>query len=245
MKITLVQHEIIWENPVSSMAHISSLLKNCGDETDLMLFPEMTLSGFSMNVEKTSTSPADDDFFAGIASGHSCTVVYGRVQDGYNCLRAIDKSGQILADYRKIHRFAYAGEDRFYQAGAESLTFSQDGVRITPFVCYDLRFSYLFWGKAADTDVFIVIANWPASRSEHWETLLRARAVENQAYVIGVNRTGTDPNAAYSGGSAVISPAGKILLDCGSGEGVFTADVDISAVRETRKSFPFHRDRLR
>ncbi|QAR34182.1 hypothetical protein EP073_12435 [Geovibrio thiophilus] len=245
MKTSLVQLDMCWEDKAATKRRIESLLSSCGSDTDLMIFPEMTLTGFSMNADKTSCDDADMEFFASIARRFSCAVIYGAVENGFNCQRTLDKDGESIACYRKIHLFSYAGEDNFYSAGSEALTFKLNGANITPFVCYDLRFPYLFWEKAAETDIFIVNASWPASRSLHWKSLLRARAIENQAFVIGVNRAGNDPKFNYSGDSAVYSPLGEAVLECGSAEGIFTAEIDIETVAEARRFFPFQRDRLR
>jgi predicted amidohydrolase len=112
-------------------------------------------------------------------------------------------------------------------------------------VCYDLRFADEFWGLAEDTDAYVVVANWPEARREHWRLLLRARAVENQAYVVGVNRVGRDKTLVYTGDSAVIDPLGVALVECSSGESVVTADIDAATVSATRSTLPFLRDRRR
>ncbi len=245
MKISLVQPDMCWEDKSATKKRIEALLNAADIDADLMIFPEMTLTGFSMDSLKTCCDEADRDFFAAIANRFSCAVTYGSVENGFNCQRTLDKNGNDIACYRKIHLFSFAGEDKFYSKGGETLTFELNGARITPFICYDLRFAYLFWDKAAETDIFLVNASWPASRSLHWKSLLRARAIENQAFVIGVNRTGSDPKASYSGDSAVYSPLGEAVLECGNAEGVFSTDIDFAAAAETRSFFPFGRDRLR
>ena len=245
MKISLVQLDMCWEDKKATKERIEKLLGSFKGGTDLLIFPEMTLTGFSMNTAETLSDEADREFFASLARSFSCAVTYGSVENGFNCQITLDKNGERIASYKKIHLFSYADEDRFYSKGEKTVTFNLNGARITPFVCYDLRFAYLFWEKAAETDIFLVNASWPASRSLHWKSLLRARAVENQAFVIGVNRTGNDPKAHYSGDSAVYSPLGDAVMECGSAEGIFTAEISVTAVTETRDFFPFGRDRLR
>jgi predicted amidohydrolase len=214
--------------------------------SDLTIFPEMTLSGFSMDSVKTETKPEHDDFFSELAAGRGSAVIYGRVRNGSNCARVLSKTGEVLGEYRKRHLFAFAGEDRHYKAGHEQpVAVDINGFRVTPLICYDLRFPYLFWDKAPETDLFAVIANWPASRSVHWQTLLRARAIENQAFTVGVNRTGDDPNVSYSGGSSVYSPSGEEVVVCGGEEGVFTAEISTGSVNSVREEYPFMKDRLR
>ena len=145
--------------------------------------------------------------------------------------------------YAKIHPFSYAGEHERYAAGDRFLTTEVHGIRVSVFVCYDLRFADEFWALADSTDVYVVPANWPTPRHEHWRVLLRARAVENQAYVVGVNRVGLAKDLPHSGGSAVIDPLGVRLVEGGPQPAVLTADVDPAVVADVRSSFPFLPDR--
>ena len=123
------------------------------------------------------------------------------------------------------------------------MTFDLDGVRVSPFVCYDLRFADDFWALATTTDLYVVVANWPAPRREHWSTLLRARAIENQAYVVGVNRVGSADGLDYVGDSAIIDPLGNVLTSAWTEQTVLMADVDTDRVTATRERFPFLADR--
>jgi len=163
-----------------------------------------------------------------------------------------------LHRYSKIHPFSYAGEHRRYQAGHEVLTVRIEDLRVTVFICYDLRFADEFWSCATDTDVYVVPANWPEPRREHWRVLLRARAIENQAYVIGCNRIGdVEPSEQgpsdqhgrgaarlrYTGDSAIIDPLGRTLAEASLTETVLSAEVDAAEVRRVRARFPFLVDR--
>jgi predicted amidohydrolase len=145
--------------------------------------------------------------------------------------------------YAKIHPFRYGREHEHYAAGDRSLTVDIDGVRCSFFVCYDLRFADDFWELAAETDCYVVPANWPAARREHWLTLLRARAIENQAYVVGVNRVGTGGKLDYSGDSLIVGPFGVTCGEAGATETILTADVDPAHVRKIRAEYPFLDDR--
>jgi predicted amidohydrolase len=145
--------------------------------------------------------------------------------------------------YRKIHPFSHADEERYVRAGTEFVTVEVDGVRVSLFVCYDLRFADEFWALAERTDAYLVVANWPAKRRLHWSTLLRARAIENQAYVVGVNRVGSGGGLDYSGDSAVIDPLGEVLASGAGGETVLFADIDPAHVAGTRGHFRFLQDR--
>lgn len=245
MKLAIVQLDMLWEDKEGNKAKIRQLLHDYNGDTDLMLFPEMTLSGFSTNRSITELNTKDCVFFRDLAKKHSCTVMYGGVENGFNICRTVNKSRSSFPDYRKTHLFTYAGEDNEYKSGTGCLGFELQKTRIKPTICYDLRFSYLYWSNAKSTDVFLNIASWPSVRELHWKTLLRARAIENQAFMIGVNRTGSDPNAAYSGASAVYSPLGEEILLCGAEEGVYTAEIDINEVAKVRKNYPFLKDRLR
>ncbi|MCX5783953.1 MAG: hypothetical protein NTW04_05910 [Elusimicrobia bacterium] len=219
MKIALCQFDIVWENKRANKDKIISLLKSSSLRADWIIFPEMTLSGFSMNA---GAALLDDNNFL-----------------------TLDKEGKLISNCGKTHLVPWIGEDKIYKSGVKAENFMLNGMSVSPSVCYDLRFSYLFWNAAAQTDIFAVMASWPASRSGHWSALLKARAIENLCYVAGVNRIGKDPNCEYSGGSAVFGPFGETLLDCGKGEGVFTCETEITkkSVEEIRAKFPFIKDR--
>jgi predicted amidohydrolase len=138
---------------------------------------------------------------------------------------------------------ANAGEHQHYAPGAARLTVDVAGSRVSPFVCYDLRFADAFWPLAPTTDVYLVVASWPEARREHWRTLLRARAIENQAYVVGVNRVGAGGGLHYAGDSCVIDPLGDVLVSAATIETVITAEVDPATVAKVRAELPFLQDR--
>jgi predicted amidohydrolase len=145
--------------------------------------------------------------------------------------------------YQKIHPFSFAGENEQYEPGEQFLTVLVEGVRVTVFICYDLRFADEFWQRAPDTDLYVVPANWPEPRREHWRTLLRARAIENQAYLVGCNRVGMVDKLNYTGDSAIIDPLGRPLVEASMVETVLSADVDAAEVARVRSRFPFLADR--
>jgi predicted amidohydrolase len=148
-----------------------------------------------------------------------------------------------VVKYAKIHPFSFAGEDKVYTAGDRVVTVEVEGVRVTPLVCYDLRFPEPFRTAAAETDLFVLVANWPDQRREHWRTLLRARAIENQAYVVGVNRAGEGHGLRYAGDSAAVSPLGETLAEADDREQVIFADIDPDVVGKLRARFPALDDR--
>jgi predicted amidohydrolase len=145
--------------------------------------------------------------------------------------------------YAKIHPFWYGTEPEHYAAGETFLSVDVEGVRCTFFICYDLRFADEFWALADQTDCYVIPANWPASRREHWMALLRARAIENQAYVVGVNRVGVGGKLRYTGDSMIIDPFGEVVAQAGQAETTITANVDPERVRTVRAEYPFLQDR--
>jgi predicted amidohydrolase len=145
--------------------------------------------------------------------------------------------------YSKIHPFTYGGEDKHFRAGQEHVTIDIDGLRTSLFVCYDLRFADEFWACAHDTDIYLVPANWPTARREHWMALLRARAIENQAYVVGCNRVGDGGGLNYSGDSLVIDPLGTILAQGQSEACILYAEIEPAFVSDVRTKYPFLQDR--
>ncbi len=235
--------DICWEDRGRNRERIAALMeRECPDDIDWVILPEMCLSGFTMNAQAAELTDADLRFFTEISLNRRITVTFGGVRDRRNQSITM-RDGVETCAYSKIHLFSYAQEDKFYDPGKDVLTFRQKDFNITPFICYDLRFADCFFRAASQTGVFVVIANWPVQRKDHWHTLLRARAIENQAFVIGVNRVGASPDASYCGGSAVVKPDGTALLDCGEEDGFFCAELDVADVNRVRTGFPALKDR--
>jgi omega-amidase len=246
MKVAVVQYDMAWENPTINKPKITKLVETLkGTKIDWLIFPEATLTGFSMDPNRTDISDADMEFFKDIADIQECFVTFGAFKNKKNNLFTYSPSGELVSDYAKMHLFSYADEHVTYKAGDAQRPFTVGDFNVIPSICYDLRFSYLYWDNAASTDVFLVSANWPEARREHWITLLKARAIENQCFVIGVNRVGKDPKVSYSGDSMVIDPFGRIILDCGNREGVFKAELEKALVAKTRETYPFLNDRIK
>jgi predicted amidohydrolase len=213
----------------------------------------MFATGFSMNAAAVREGlPSEtEQFLGGLAAEHELFIMGGLAvaePSGQTRNQAVvfSPSGQLLARYNKIHLFTPAGEAEHYAPGTELVTFSWNRCVVAPLICYDLRFPELFRG-ALDRAVqlFAVIANWPVKREAHWVTLLQARAIENQAYVAGVNRCGADPKYAYPGHSLIVDPQGKILAELGNREGVIQAEADLGALEDWRNEFPALKDRRR
>lgn len=249
MNLLALQWNLRWHDREANYSRVRELLEEVG-EADLIVLPEMFASGFSMNVEATAEpdpSPTEG-FLKEIASARGSAVMGGlaRRLDGGSCaneLIAFGPGGGELVRYRKMRTFRLTGEHEHYLRGAEVALFDWAGGRIAPFICYDLRFPELFrQATRQGAEAFLVIASWPSVRVEHWLALLRARAIENLAYVVGVNRTGSDPNFTYPGRSVVFDPKGELIADAGGEEGTLAAVVDWSAVRQWRSEFPALQD---
>jgi omega-amidase len=252
LPITLIQLDIAWEQRQANHARVQSLLSGVSTPAGSMIvLPEMFDVGFTMSASLAQDEPtnATRDFCQRLARQHASHVVAGFVQrdeTGWpvNQASVFAPSGEVLGRYVKTFPFSPAGEDKHYAAGRGPVVLDVAGIKVAPIVCYDLRFPELF-RSAVDlgAEAFVVIANWPSPRVEHWVTLLKARAIENQAYVIAVNRTGSDPKLAYPGRSMVIDPRGNVVTDAGAGEGAFKSEIDVSLVRSWRSDFPALRDR--
>jgi len=243
MDISLLQFAPVWEDRSATRKKIESLLADVTVGRWLVL-PEMALSGFSMDRGKTEWDDADYAFFSAMARERACYITVGGAREGRNTAFVFAPEGTVVASYAKRHLFSYAGEDARYEAGIHPVQYAVDALKVGQAICYDLRFPYGFWAEAPEVDAYCVIAAWGARRTGHWSALLKARAVENQAFVIGVNRVGEEPGVQYAGGSAIIDPQGNAILECSTAEGCFSAAIDISAVESWRKAFPAIKDRL-
>ena len=250
--LACLQFDIVWEDKPANFRTVAAMVRSAELPAGSMLvLPEMFATGFSMNAAKIEEPPGGPtfEFLASLARDHKLFVVAGVVQkeksDGRprNGALAVGPEGDLLARYAKMHPFAFGGEADHYPAGHQLAQFDWHGLRVTPTICYDLRFPELY-RKAAKlgTDVFLNIASWPATRTQHWVTLLQARAIENQAFVLGNNRCGRDPALAYLGRSLIVDPAGTVLADAGEAAGVISADLDVAAMRQFRQKLPFLRD---
>jgi predicted amidohydrolase len=250
MKVAAIQHDIVWEDAAATHERVRPLIaRAAGHGARLIALPEMFATGFSMQPDRIAEAEGGptEKFLLEQSAEHAAYVVASVAQRGsdgrYRNNAVVARPDGTVERYAKIHPFSYAGEHERYAAGDRHLTVELDGLRVTVFVCYDLRFAAEFWAVALDTDLYVVVANWPSVRHEHWRTLLRARAIENQAYVVGANRVGRAKNLPHSGGSTVIDPQGNVLVEGGADEELVVADVEYTAVQETRANYPFLADR--
>ncbi len=245
MKIGLFQYDPVWEDKQKNRGKIMSMLETDFRGADILVFPEMTLTGFSMKAEKFAESLHGESFtfFSEISRKYKSDVLAGIVEkneDGYfNSLVHIE-DGSLKACYRKIHPFTYSTEDKHYKKGEKTVLTKIKNFKTGLSICYDLRFPelYRFYGKSR-AELIIVIANWPDTRIEHWRTLLKARAIENQCYVAGVNRVGSDPKLNYTGFSSLYDPMGKEILSEPGSEKILIAEISENCVEEVRTELPF------
>ena len=253
MKIFCCQLNIVWENKPANFSEAQKLIAAAkAPPGSLMLLPEMFATGFSMNVAAIAEPRPPDsqtaDFLARVAREFGIYVMGGLVTAaddgrGRNQSVVFSPEGKEIARYSKCQPFTLGGESEHFEAGKEILTFNWEGCLVAPFICYDLRFPELFRAAVRrDAQLFAVIANWPIKRIQHWITLLQARAIENQAYVVGVNRTGADPRFTHNGHSLIVNPHGEILADAGTEEGIISAEVDLAALKAWRAEFPALQD---
>ncbi len=251
MIVAGIQHDIVWEQPEENFVRLAPMIaRAAAGGARLVVLTEMYATGFSMKTERIA-EPVDGPsagFLVAQARTHGvwvCASVPERTGDDahpFNQLVVAAPDG-LTHRYAKIHPFTYGREHEHYSAGSDFLTVDIDGTRCSFFVCYDLRFADEFWALAARTDCYVVPANWPAARREHWMALLRARAIENQAYVVGVNRVGTGGRLDYAGDSMVVDPFGEVIVQAGATETTITANIDPERVRSVRAEYPFLQDR--
>jgi predicted amidohydrolase len=247
MDVLAIQIDIAWEDPPKNFARVEAMLEEAAvPKNAIVVLPEMFATGFSMNVDAIAEKDEGPtaQFLAQTAVRYEACVVGGvvtRAADGRGRNEAFvfGPDGARMTRYQKIHPFSFANEDDHFEAGTDVVTFTWQGFTVAPFICYDLRFPEAFRRAVrVGADLFLVIANWPASRSVHWDTLLRARAIENQAYVVGVNRCGADPKLAYAGGSRIVDPRGETLVEANGTPTLLRATLNLDELQAYRAEFP-------
>lgn len=254
LKITLVQADLFWEQPAANMAMFEEKLWTMSEETDLIVLPEMFTTGFSMNPSKLAEAPHTNTYkwMYQIAKEKSALLIgsYMVKENGhnYNRMYAVFPEGQTKY-YDKRHLFTLADEGESYTRGKRRLILEWKGWRICPMVCYDLRFpvwSRNSWDTASDQcdfDLLVYAANWPKPRINAWDTLLKARAIENQCYVAGVNRVGADDAGhQYVGHSAIYDHLGELVGTADEQEMVFSETLEARAMMDFRRKYPFLKD---
>ena len=257
LQLSILQTDLVWEDPAANRQQIEAQLQALPGGTHLTILPEMFSTGFSMSPQLLAENMEGDtvQWMKQLALDKR-TILTGSfiAKEGdqhFNRLLWVLPTGQI-GQYDKRHLFAFAGEDKHYSPGNKRLIASVNGWRINLQICYDLRFPV--WARQRSTygeegnfepeyDLLVYVANWPERRSEAWKTLLRARAIENQCYVVGVNRIGVDGNGIqHAGDSMIIGPTGDVLYSCADRKELHTTILDPVFLLETRERFPFLRD---
>ncbi len=250
-KVFALQIDIAWEDRQENHRRVFESLSQIEIEPgSIIVLPEMFDVGFTMKSVTANDDPAQltHSFCSEIAKSSGCAVFAGFARTEPNGRVAnvatfFDETGREIVRYTKTHPFNVAGEGLHYAAGDGPVVFEWQGIKIAPIICYDLRFPELFrLATKQGAELFLLIANWPIARLEHWTTLNRARAIENLAYVVAVNRCGTDPKLTYPGRSQIIDPKGNVLADAGDGVGSISATIDVEQVRTWRSEFPVLKD---
>lgn len=288
-RIGLAQTDILWENVEENKKRAEEFFQKAKENhVELLLFPEMSLTGFSMNVEKTTKDWEEQvEFFRERSLYYEMTVVFGcavPVNDrqwinedrqwinddqkesgdqqelfsvhgagkereeetekkNYENHLFVIENGRIGMDYRKIHPFTYGQEGEYFQGGKQIITMEWEKTTLGAFICYDLRFPEIFQISSEDSAIIVVIANWPETRIRQWDCLLQARAIENQCFIAGVNRTGKGGGLSYNGHSALYGPTGERMTVLCEEESLLIGDVDVEEVRKLREAFPVKKDR--
>lgn len=248
MNISVIQPDIVWEDKAANFQNLFRLISPIFNKTDIVILPEMFNTGFSMNPALLCEQPGGETFrwMKSIAEkgnfGVCGSYIIKENMHFFNRWIFVSPGDEVLS-YDKRHLFSMGGEDKLFSAGKSRLIFSFRGVRITPYICYDLRFP-VWSSNRESTDLIIYAANWPESRRAVWDTLLKARAIENQCYVAGSNRIGTDgAGIRYCGDSRIINPRGEIIsLAVNENESSVSAELSINELSEFRKKFPVLND---
>lgn len=243
----LVQSQLFWADPPANRRQLETIARQQGGDCDLIIFPETFTNGFlgDAEVEPETMDGATLAWMKALAKELNCVLCGSAAistrAGTTNRFLWVQADG-VIEYYDKRHLFSYGGEDQRYIAGKKRKVINYRGWRICPQICYDLRFPV--WCRSRDDyDLLLFVANWPEPRTPAWTALLRARAIENQCYVIGVNRSGKDPRGlVYAGASAVYDPQGETVLDLGSEENTGSIIIELDKVKETRSLLPFQQD---
>ncbi|MBR5046833.1 MAG: carbon-nitrogen family hydrolase [Eubacterium sp.] len=249
IRIGLGQMDMAWEAIEENKRKVDSFLKEAKEkEVDLIIFPEMTMTGFSMDTSMAVYYEDQNRFFAGKAAEYGISIIYGIIAPGQgekfeNHLVMVDEKGKRVLEYAKIHPFSYGAEGEYYTGGDKVVACRWHDTVLSGFICYDIRFPQIFQTASGECQLIIVIANFPMERICHWDTLLKARAIENSCFVAGVNRTGKAGRQNYNGHSAVYDYLGEPVTGIREEECLIIADIDPAKVQTFREYFPAVIDR--
>lgn len=249
MRIALAQMNIEFENKLKNKEKCLNFIKEAKDKaSDLILFPEMTLTGFSMKTNNISEDNNETlNWFKSKASDYKLFIGFGHVvKEANKCenrFTIVSPKGEELLTYAKIHPFSYSSEDKYYEGGNTIVYTQIEDFNVSPFICYDLRFPEIFQIASKECHLITVAANWPKSRRDNWITLLRARAIENQCYIAGVNVIGFIDGFEYSGDSIIIDPIGNVIAKGEAKEQLIVTNISQKEVMRFRAHFPIKNDR--
>lgn len=248
MKIAIFQMHIVWKDKKANLEKVEAELgKLQGRGVDLLALPEMSFTGFSMDIQDTAEYGFETmEEMKKLAQKYGLAIGFGWVKDcgekAENHYSVVNKEGKVISDYAKIHPFSLAGENRYFLSGTTIPAFTLQNIAFSNVICYDLRFPELFQAESQKAHIILVPANWPCPRREHWITLLKARAIENQVYIIGINCVGEIDGLTYTGDSCFINPNGEVLDMLTDEEGVRIMDIP-DDVEEYRAILPMKKDR--
>jgi len=251
MQVIACQFDMIWHDKSANHLKVNDLLGQVDiQQGALIVLPEMFDTGYSMSIADTRDDQDNmtANFLTQLALKHQAFVIGGVVGvdtsgKGLNQALVAGPDGSPIARYSKMHPTSFLGEADHYAAGDHVVIVECGEAELAPFICYDLRFPEIFRNAAGKgAEILVVIASWPKARHEHWLTLLRARAIENQAFMIGVNRCGADPDHVYAGGTQIIDPMGRIVADADDREIALVAQLDMQNLRNYRTQLPFLED---
>ena len=245
LHVYALQPDVMWHSPQQNRERFAEQIELARpDAGSLVILPEAATTGFTNDVSGMSdTDRETSNWLAGLSRQYNCHFLCGVINT--DPLSGLGQNQAILASptgatssYTKVNPFPLSREDDYFTAGDEVSVLKVGEASVCPLICYDLRFPETF-RRGVGADVFVLIANWPASRMHHWHALLRARAIENQAYVVGVNRTGTDPTVQYAGGSVIFDYDGHVVKEMDERPGAMATRLDLTTLREYRKKLPF------
>ncbi len=248
MKVALAQTHIECENKKENYNRAEKVVFTAQKAgADIVYFPEMSFTGFSMNIQVTGEKNNKTvDTMSILAQKYAIFIGFGWVcldgERATNHYSVVSSNGEVISDYSKIHPFSYGDESKYFDGGNKIDKYKILEYTFSNFICYDLRFPEIFQIASRQSEIIVVPANWPKAREEHWKTLLRARAIENQCYILGVNCVGNMNEIEYSGCSMAVSPNGDILSMLENSEGIIYVDI-ISDVQNVRRLFPVKNDR--
>ena len=253
MKIAIVQMNVVFANPERNFFEVEKFVgEGAKADADVLVLPEMWNAGYALKeLEQLADENGErtKELFRSLAKKYRVNIVGGSVatkKDGkfFNTMYVTNRDGEMVAEYDKAHLFKLMDEHVYMSAGGQANVFTLEGVTCGGVICYDLRFpEWIRTHVLKGANILFIPAQWPKKRIDHWQQLLQARAIENQCYVVAVNRVGDDPNNEFNGHSMVIGPWGDLLLSNETDEGIYYADIDLQEVKRVRETIPVFQDR--